>query len=106
MASVQDLGKCRVLLTLFFAWNVSQTFEELEAKQSIMIHRIKVTHPLFISITGVCTSTIVHFVFSVIAGLIVKMPFTLFSVYKTAYNGLKMNEYKAYWLKDFQIIII
>ena len=29
------------LLTLFFAWNISQTFEELEAKRSVMIHRVK-----------------------------------------------------------------
>jgi len=34
------------LLTLFFAWNVSQMFEELEVKQSVMIHSVKATHPL------------------------------------------------------------
>ena len=41
------------LLVVFFAWNVSQMFEELEAKQSVMIHRVEVT-PTFISVTGVC----------------------------------------------------
>ena len=60
-------------LALFFAWNVSQTFEELESKWSIMI-------PI-ISITGVHALTIVH---SVIAGLIVEMLFMLFSAYNTA----------------------
>ena len=35
-----------VLPTLFFAWNVSQTYKEPEAKQSVMIHHVKVTHPL------------------------------------------------------------
>jgi len=34
-----------VLLTLFFAWNGSQTFEELEVKRSVMIYRVKTTHP-------------------------------------------------------------
>ena len=34
------------LLTLFFAWNASQTFKELEVKQSVMVHCVKVTHPL------------------------------------------------------------
>jgi len=28
------------LLALFFASNINQTFEELEVKQSIMIHRV------------------------------------------------------------------
>ena len=37
--------------------------------------------PTFISITGVRTLTIVYSVFSVMAGLIVKMLFMLFSVY-------------------------
>ena len=41
------------LLTLFFAWNGSQTFEELKVKQSVMIHHVKAT-PTFISITGAC----------------------------------------------------
>ena len=34
------------LFTLFFACNGSQTFEELEAKLSVMIHRVEATHPL------------------------------------------------------------
>jgi len=38
-----------------------------------------------------------HFIFSAMAGLIVEMLFMLFSIY----NGLKINEYKAYWLMDF-----
>jgi len=33
------------LLTLFFAWNVSQMFDELEAKRTITIHLAKATHP-------------------------------------------------------------
>jgi len=55
-----------MLLALFFAWNVSQMFEELEAKRSIMIHRVKVTHPLLYQ----CSVMIVLFIFSVMAGLI------------------------------------
>ena len=42
MSSVQ----AGVLLTLFFAWNGSQTFNELLVKQSVMIHRVKATQPL------------------------------------------------------------
>jgi len=72
------------LLTLFFAWNISQTFKELEAKRGVMKHRVKVAHPLFLSITGVCTLMIVHSVFSLMAGLIVEMLFMLFFVYNTA----------------------
>ena len=68
----------------FFAWNVSQTFEELKVKQSIMIHCVYGDAPIFISRTGACTLTIVHSVFSVMAGLIVEMLFVLFSVYNTA----------------------
>jgi len=59
-----------VLVMLFFAWNGSQTFEELEVKRSIMIHH---DTPTFISITGVCTLTIEHSVFSIMAGLFVEM---------------------------------
>jgi len=40
------------LLTLFFAWNISQTFEELEAKQSLVIHHVEVTHPLLHQLLG------------------------------------------------------
>ena len=40
--------------------------------------------PTFISITGACALTIVHSVFSVMAGLIVGMLLMLFSVYNTA----------------------
>ena len=41
------------LVTLFFAWNGSQMFEDLEMKQSVMIHRVKATGtPTVISITG------------------------------------------------------
>jgi len=45
---------------LFFAWNGSQTFEDLQAKQSVMIHHAKATGtPTFISVTGVRALTIV-----------------------------------------------
>ena len=38
---------------LFFAWNVNQTFEKLEAKQSIVIHLVKaIATPTLISIAG------------------------------------------------------
>ena len=33
-----------VLVPLFFAWNGSQTFEDLEAKRSIMIQCVKAAH--------------------------------------------------------------
>jgi len=45
--------------------------------------------------------TIVHFVFFVMAGLVLKMLYMLFSVY----NILKMSEYEVYWLTDFPLII-
>ena len=34
------------LVVLFFAWNGSQTFDDLEAKLIAMIHCVKATHPL------------------------------------------------------------
>ena len=77
------------ILTLFFAWNGSQTFEELG---SVMIHRVEETHPLLGR-----ALTIVHSVFSIMAGLFVEMFFMLFSVY----NGLKMSEYEVYWQQIF-----
>ena len=40
-----------LFLTLFFAWNVSQMFKELEAKQSVVKCHVKAAHPLLI--TGV-----------------------------------------------------
>ena len=55
-------------------------------------------------ITGACALTIMHSVFSVIAGFVLEMLFVLFSVYNTAY-GLKMSEYEVYWLTDFPLII-
>ena len=62
---------------LFFAWNatrnVSQTFEDLKAKRSVMIQCVRGTHPL---LYGACTLTIVHSVFSIMAGLIVEMLFS------------------------------
>ena len=70
---------------LFFVWNVSQTFKELEVKQSVMIHRVKVRNtPTLISITRACTLMIVHSIFSVMAELIVEMLFMLSSVFNTA----------------------
>ena len=66
------------LVTLFFAWNGSQTFEDLEAKRSVMIHH---DTPTFISITGALALMIVPSVFSIMAGLIVEMLFMLFFAY-------------------------
>ena len=40
------------LVTLFFARMGSQTFEELEVKRSVMVHRVKVTHPLLYQYWG------------------------------------------------------
>jgi len=70
-----------VLHMLFFAWNGSQTFEELEVKQSVMIHCVKATHPLL--------NWGAHFNdravrISVMAGLAVEMLFMLLSVYNNA----------------------
>ena len=59
--------------------------------------------PTFNLITGVCILTIKFFVFLVMAGLIVEILFMLFSVYNTC-NWLKISEYEAYWLTDFQLI--
>jgi len=39
--------------------------------------------PTFISITGACALTIMHSVFSIMAGLVVEILFMLFSVYNT-----------------------
>ena len=65
---------------LFFACNVSQKFEELEAKQNVMIHRVLRWHTHFyINIWGVRFDN-PAFRISVIAGLIVEMLFMLFSV--------------------------
>jgi len=72
----------RALVTLFFAWNDSQPFKNLEAKRNVMIHRVKATHPLLYQWLGRAL-TIVPSVFSVMAGLIVEMLFILFSVYNT-----------------------
>ena len=42
-----ELHVAGVLLMLFFVWNIAQNmFEELEPKQSIVIHHDQVTHPL------------------------------------------------------------
>ena len=41
MGSMRDLGNCivsRALLTLFFAWNINETFKELEENPSVVIH--------------------------------------------------------------------
>ena len=73
--------QAEALLALFFAWNASQMFEELEAKGSVMIHHVYGDTPTFISVTGACTLTIVHSIFSVVAGLIVEMLFMLSSIY-------------------------
>ena len=63
----------------------SQTFEELEVKRNVMIHHVKVTHPLlYLSIIRVHSLTIEYSVLSVMAGLIVEMLYILSSVYKTA----------------------
>jgi len=49
-----------------------------------MIHRVYGDTPTFISTNGVYALTIVHSIFSVIAGLIVEMLFMISSVYNTA----------------------
>jgi len=85
--------------------NLAKHSKSLGAKRSAVIHRVKMTYPLLKSITGACASTIVHSVFSIIAGLIVEMLFMLFSVYKSARNGLNMSEYEVYWLTDLPLII-
>ena len=77
-----------VLATLFFAWNGNQMFEDLEVKQSIMIHHVKVTGtPTFTSITGARALTIVPFVFFCIfrnGWIDCRDTFMLFSVYNIA----------------------
>jgi len=63
-------------------------------KQSVVIHH---------HFKSISTLTIKHFMFSVIAGLLIEMLFMLFSVYMLR-NRLKMSKYKAYWLMDFLLI--
>jgi len=75
------------LLTLFYAWNITQCVQS-SWKRSVVIHH---------HFKSISTLTIKHSVFSVIAGLLIKMLFFV-------YNGLKMSEYKAYWLMDFLLI--
>ena len=48
--------------------------------------------------------TIVHSIFSVMAGLIVEI-LSCYSLFTTLLNGLKMSEYETYWLTDFPLII-
>jgi len=66
-----------VLLTLFFAWNVSQAFEELDVKQSVVLRRH--TH-FYINNWGARFDDRAFRS----AGLVVEMLFMLFSVYNTA----------------------
>ena len=68
------------LLTLFFAWNVTQSVRS-SWKQSIVVHRDRVAHRLFWLINGARTLTIKHSIFSVMAGLIAEMIFMLLSIY-------------------------
>ena len=68
-------------LMLFFTWNVSQTFKELEVKRIAVIYCVKGKHSFLYPIAGVHALMIKHFVFSVMTGLIVEMLFMLFSVY-------------------------
>ena len=49
--------------------------------------------------------TIVHSIFSVMAGLIVEMLFMLSSVL-TLRIRLTISEYEVYWLTDFPLIIL
>jgi len=100
MASVRDLGKCSASRGVSYII-LCLMFEGLEAKQSIMIHRH--TH-FYINNWGVRFDNIVHSIFSVMAGLIVKI-FSCFFLFITLHNGLKMSECKAYWLTDFSLII-
>ena len=74
-----------VLLMLFFAWNVNQTLEELEAKQKCSGTACWRDASTFISIIGVLTLMIKHSVFSVMTGLIVEKLFMLFSVYNAVW---------------------
>ena len=53
-------------------------FKEMEAKQSKVIHHDQVTQPLFNqSITGAQALTIEHFIFFIMAVLIVEMLFSV-----------------------------
>jgi len=81
------------LVMLFFAWNGSQRFEDLEAKRSVIIHCVKaqcIITPTFILITGACAFTIVSSISSVMAGLIVDM-LSCCSLFITLHNGLKVS---------------
>jgi len=82
MASVQDLGKCSASRGHFLSYvilclDVSQTFEELEAKQSVMLQR----HTYFYIDNWGMRFDDQTFCISVMAGLIVEILFMLLSVY-------------------------
>ena len=50
---------------------LAKCLKSWKRKRSAMIHHVKAIHPL----TGVCVLTIVHSIFSLMAGLIVEMLF-------------------------------
>ena len=55
----------------------------IQLQKSLVIH---CDTSNFKSITEACTLTIEHFVFSVIAGLLIEMLFKLLSIYNTVYE--------------------
>ena len=60
---------------------LSNMFEQLEAKRSVVIHTMTKQNAHFKLINEARTLTIEHSVFFVMAGLIVEMLFILFSAY-------------------------
>ena len=63
------LAKLHKCLWYSLLWMLPKVFEELEAKQGVVIHHGWVTHPFFLlitHITGACASAIQHSIFSIL----------------------------------------
>ena len=67
------------------------------------LHALWLQYTFFWLIILVCTLTIEHSIFSVMAGLIVEILLCC-SPFIVLCNELNMSEYKAYWLKDNLLI--
>ena len=89
-----------VSLILFYAWNVVLHVQRARSEMKHSDTQWLSHTPTFKWMNGKCTLTIKHSVFSVMSGLIVEILFMLFFVH----NGLKMSEYKAYWIMGFPLI--
>ena len=84
MASVWDLGECSASRgTSFVIFCLECVVQRTGSGMKHYNTPWSSDTPIIKSITGACTSTIEHSVFSIMARLIVEMLFILFSIYNT-----------------------